>query len=616
MTKRFLLGSILLVMLSGGATAAIALNEVSKVVDALGQSKAVKLAPKLLASAAKGAPETLLLVGNDERPPPKDNPFGRVLPHSNEMLLVRIDPSKPTISMLSIPRELQVTFTAPSGQAITNRINSAYTYGGAQLMVETIKRLFGLTINHVFITSFPKFRRAVDELGCVYMGVDRRYHHVNEPGGEQYFEINLQPGYQRMCGKQALEFVANRHEDTSLTRDARDQRFLLEVKSQYGASLFENREKFERILGRTVETDDTLRGSEQVLDLLELLIESQGKPVRQVPFDVTLLKTYDTASEQQIHESVTSFLRGTAAIRKPRLSSADRAPVHDHARHPSPHATTPGIALTPTTSSELDAARVQAPNFPFPLEYPRERDAFAGAEPDTFRRYDIRDGQGRLHPIYVIVIDRGELGQFYDVQGTNWTDPPLLNDPSQTIRVGPRTYELYYAGEQIRVIAWHEAGAVYWIENTLTENVSPMTLLAIAEQTRPVISTSATVASSASPTSVHSLSIPPRTFAATSTTSELGALVGFLGLALVTALSLWVLARQRELNALRGQVAHALGVHARRRPLLADSPAPAPRSTQRTVDPPQASEPPPATQPPPTFYRTQRRWPKGFRRPR
>ena len=156
---------------------------------------------------------------------------------------------------------------------ITNRINSAYTYGfedgggtsgGVKLMVETLKHVLGIpVINHVFVTNFKKFKRAVDEMGCVYMTVDKRYYHVNEPGGEQYSEINLQPGYQRLCGKQALEFVANRHESTSLIRDARDQRFLLEVKAEYGATLFEDREKFEQILGKAMETD--LHGEEQVL---------------------------------------------------------------------------------------------------------------------------------------------------------------------------------------------------------------------------------------------------------------------------------------------------------------------------------------------------------------
>ncbi len=277
MARRFGLAALGIVVLVGVGTYVLVGKEIAGVVSALGQNDAVKIAPKVLVPTGRGQPETLLLVGNDERPPPKDNPTGAVLPHSNEMLLVRIDPSKPTISMLSIPRELRVTFTAPTGEVITNRINSAYTYGaedgggtsgGIKLMLETIKSVLGITVNHVFVTNFPKFRRAVDEMGCVYMTVDKRYHHVNEPGGEQYFEINLQPGYQRLCGQRALEFVANRHESTSLIRDARDQRFLLAVKAQYGSTLFENREKFERILGRAVETD--LHGEEEVLALLEL----------------------------------------------------------------------------------------------------------------------------------------------------------------------------------------------------------------------------------------------------------------------------------------------------------------------------------------------------------
>ena len=175
----------------------------------------------------------------------------------------------------------------------------------------------------MFVTNFKKFKRAVDEMGCVYMTVDKRYYHVNEPDGEQYFEINLQPGYQRLCGKEALEFVANRHESTSLIRDARDQRFLLEVKAEYGATLFENREKFERILGKAMETD--LHGEEEVLQLLELLVESAGKPVRQVPFHVTLLATVDTATPEQINEAVQSFLNGTAAIPTQKLNQAVNA---------------------------------------------------------------------------------------------------------------------------------------------------------------------------------------------------------------------------------------------------------------------------------------------------
>jgi len=572
MARRVLCAAVGIVLLAGGATYVAARNEVGKVVEALGQSRPVKVAQTVLAPTSKGEPETLLLVGNDERRPPKANPAaGPVLPHSNEMLLVRIDPSKPTISMLSIPRELQVTFTAPNGAVITNRINSAYTYGfedgggtsgGVKLMVQTIKSVLGITvINHVFVTNFKKFERAVGEMGCVYMTVDKRYYHVNEPGGEQYFEINLQPGYQRLCGKQALEFVANRHESTSLIRDARDQRFLLETKAEYGSKLFENREKFEHILGKAMETD--LHGEEGVLQLLELLVESAGKPVRQVPFHVTLLPTYDTATPQQLQEAAQSFLNGTAAISKRKLNQA----VHAARPRRRPHAHrggAPAISLTPTSGEALARARSASPQLPFALEYPRARDAYAGAEPDMLRVYDVHDQQGRLHPIYAIVIDRGGLGEYYDVQGTTWTDPPLLNEPSQTVQIGSRRYDLYYAAEQIRTIAWHEGGAAYWIQNTLTNSVQPREMLAMAEQTLPVISLAPTSVRAASP-SPSSVKLPPRATAVTSSTAKLAAALGLLGLLAVACLTVFVIWRQRELIRLREQVAQTLALEAQRR---------------------------------------------------
>jgi LCP family protein required for cell wall assembly len=557
---RFAIAAVGVVLLSAAATATIALNEVSKLVEALGQTKAVSLSPQTLAPAPRGAPQTILLVGDDRRPPPKSNPNGFVLPHSNEMLLVRIDPSKPTISMLSIPRELQVPIYPPGGGApVVNRINFAYTLGGIQLMTDTIKRVLGVQVNHVFVVTFPKFKRAVDEMGCVYMTVDRRYYHVNEPGSEQYFEINLQPGYQKLCGRQALEFVANRHEDTSLTRDARDQRFLLEVKAQYGPTLFENREKFERILGRAVETD--LHGTGQTLDLLELLVGAQGKPVRQVPFQVNLGPSVDTASPQQIQESVQAFLNGTAAV----VHRAPRAPAPRSSRHRTHSGG--GVVLAPTPAAGFAEARAQAPSLPFAVEYPRARDTAGGGVPDSFRRYYIRDQRGQLRSIYAIAIDRGPLGQFYNVQGTNWTDPPLLASPSATLQVGARDYQLFYAGEEVRLIAWHEGGAAYWIQNTLTNSVSPRAMIATAQETVPVVgSVTASAAASNVPVNVPP---PPRATTKLDLATKIGSLLGFAGLAVVGGLALLLLRRHRELAGLREQVARAMTLEALQRPALA-----------------------------------------------
>jgi LCP family protein required for cell wall assembly len=386
---------------------------------------------------------------------------------------------------------------------VVNRINAAYTIGGIQLMTETIKRVLGIPVNHVFVVTFPKFKRAVNEMGCVYMAVDRRYYHVNEPGSEQFFEINLQPGYQRMCGKEALEFVANRHEDTSLT--------------------------------------------------------------------------YDTATPQQIQDSVHSFLGGTAPIPKHRLGQSLRS-VHSHGAGRAPLPT-----LVPTEAGALAHARSAAPSLPFSLQYPRFRHPYVAAAPDTLRLYDIRDQQGRLHPSYVVVVESGPLGEYYDVQGTSWAEPPLLGNPSEAIRAGSRTYELFYEGEQIRTISWREGGGSYWIQNTLTNGLSPREMLAIAEQTVPVV-----IAAAARPTgnlSLRDVTLPSRPAPPTDTTTTIGDALGFGGLAALFLLAWLLLARGRELGALREQVGRAMTLEAHQRSLLAATAAPAPVSgpTERAI---------------------------------
>jgi hypothetical protein len=137
--------------------------------------------------------------------------------------------------------------------------------------------------------------------------------------------------------------------------------------------------------------------------------------------------------------------------------------------------------------------------------------------------------------------------------------------------VGPRTYSLYYAGEQIRTIAWHEHGATYWIQNTLTNTVQPREMLAIAEQTQPVVSPRASASLAGTGASIptpQAVKLPPREAAPLSLAAKLGALLGFVGLAVVALLALLVLYRRRELIGLREQVASALALEASRRAQL------------------------------------------------
>ena len=483
-----LLGCLVAVLATAGAAAVFTLEEVHTLRDALNENAPLDIAASSLASAGWGDPQTLLLVGNDQR---KHTTTTAVLPHSNEMLLVRLDPNKPWISMMSIPRELMVTIHTPGGR-VTTRLNAALTYGGIPLLVKTIKQVTGLSVNHVVEIDFNHFVRAVNEIGCVYSTVDRRYYHLNVPGGPQYQEINLQPGYQRLCGAMALQFVSYRHGDTSLVRDARDQDFLFDVKRQYGPRLVDDAHKFERVFGRTVQTDIGLHSTNGILNLLGTLVSAVSKPVRQVKFQVTIQPTganpcsCDTATPQQIKSSVHSFLYG--AGKPPKATTAAVA----HSAH-SPRAIK-RLPLTPVTRAQLGRAHALARRVPFPFEYPRVQTKAGSTDPPYVLSYVLRAPGGARYPAYVASFSAGKLGQYYDVQGSPWNTQPQLDNADQTVSVGRRKYYLYYSGQHLRMVAWYDRGDAYWVHNTLSDAVGNGELLAIAEQTVPITGSDALAA--------------------------------------------------------------------------------------------------------------------------
>jgi hypothetical protein len=84
-----------------------------------------------------------------------------------------------------------------------------------------------------------------------------------------------------------------------------------------------------------------------------------------------------------------------------------------------------------------------------------------------------------------MVLKRGEaLGEYYGIQGTTWKDPPILEQPQATRRVGGRTYELHYDGARLRLVAWRTKKATYWVSNTLLLSLSKRQMMSIARSAR------------------------------------------------------------------------------------------------------------------------------------
>ncbi len=570
---RVILGCLAVLLCAAVTSAVFWSGEVGTLKDALNLNPTLQVGGGLTPSSF-GGPENLLLVGNDQRKRTTTTP---VLPHSNEMLLVRFDPGKPYISMMSIPRELMVTINCPNGPA-TTRLNYALTCGGIPTLVKTIKQLTGVGINHVVEIDFGQFKQAVNDMGCVYSTVDRRYYHVNVPGGEQYQEINLQPGYQRMCGGDALSFVSYRHGDTSLVRDARDQSFLLDVKRQYGPTLVDNAHKFEQIFGRSVETDPGLHTTSGLLDLLGTLVNSSSLRVRQVQFQVNLQPTganpcsCSTATPQQISGSINAFLNGGSGTPPKKKIAAVAGAVHAHGAQAQ-------LPLVPVSSAELSKAVNSAAGIPFTLEIPRVKDKNGSDTPVSIRDYPIEAPDGSQYASYVAVFQAGGPGQNYDVQGTTWTTAPQLDNPDQTITVGPRTYYLDYEGQHLETVAWYEHGAAYWVRNSLTDAVGNGELLAIAEQTAPATDRVGRELG------LRAAVVPQRivTQPEYNLKNTLGSLGGLVALLALPLLAVPFFHRRRELGKLRAQLAATLHFEAQ---LRAAAPGGGPATAQTGWSPP------------------------------
>jgi LCP family protein required for cell wall assembly len=208
---------------------------VHETVNALGPHTApVKKAQKDLQTVPPPSePATALVVGYDQRA--GVGGFSAKDSRSDTLMLIRADPQQDTLSLLSLPRDLNVPIYCNMTSAYTtDRINSAWSTCGPQGTLDTVQKLTGIPVNYLITLNFHGFKLIVNKLHGVYMDVDHRYYIAPNTG---VATINLHPGYQRLDGQDALNFVRFRETDNDLYRNARQQLFLEALKDRLATSL-------------------------------------------------------------------------------------------------------------------------------------------------------------------------------------------------------------------------------------------------------------------------------------------------------------------------------------------------------------------------------------------
>jgi polyisoprenyl-teichoic acid--peptidoglycan teichoic acid transferase len=493
---RFSLASLIIVIAVAAATAASILLYIGSIATALSHHNVynAKL-HRYLSQVNGGDPENILIVGSDKRASEPGDP-GR----SDTTMLLRLDPDRETIALMSIPRDLKVEIP----EFGTEKFNAAYAYGGPKLTLQVVKELTGLQINHVVNVDYLGFVRAVDAIGCVYSDVDRRYYHSNAgvPASEQYAEINIKPGYQLLCGKKALEYVRYRHTDTDIVRSARQQDFLSSARERVPISKL--------VLGQndlvdifTKYTTSDISDTETMLQVMKLFIASRNAAIKQVHFPAELGPSYVYASPEAIHEAVDKFL-GIEASAGPLgeldegRSESKKSGKKKSKRHkpPKPHIAKPkppgSDGLVPAREAgELEAksaTRKVSAGFPvfFPTRLPSgafyvESNSYEHVQDP--RVYHLRDTDEKRHGAYRMVVEwpLSDGIHYFGLQGIQgWPDPPILDSPSLTKTINGREYDIYVDGDRISMVAWHRGDNSYWVANDLLNTLSSDQMIGIA----------------------------------------------------------------------------------------------------------------------------------------
>jgi LCP family protein required for cell wall assembly len=487
---RFLTASFVIVASIAGATSASLILYLSDIANALRNHSAIEGVDPFLTRTTSSGAQTILIIGSDKRNQEISGKFGL----SDTTMLLRLDPDRNAIALLSLPRDLKVSIPGVG----TDKLNAAYSFGGPKLTLQTVKQLTGLQINHLVNVDFTGFARAVNAIGCVYVDVDHRYFHQNGPyaSSSDYAEINLQPGYQALCGFDALSFARYRHTDNDIVRSARQQAFLREARAKVPPErLIQDRKKLVKIF--TTYTSSDIGSAEEMLRVLRLFFDLRGAQIKEIHFEGHLGPSYVTASPDEIKTAVDQFL-GSESTPGPQGSTAkpDQKVIPEQA----PDATKPTPAtskkksagastdLVRTTYGKPLAQGIKARKLKVPIYYPTQLEVGSDYAQKP-RAYKI-NGKGDQSPphseraAYKWVFSLPTIGDYYGFMGTRWKDPPILDNPTDEKTIGDRDYKLYYDGDRLRMVAWQTDQGSFWLSNSFIETVSNADMLKIAQSFR------------------------------------------------------------------------------------------------------------------------------------
>ncbi len=153
-----------------------------------------------LSSHADTSGTTYLIAGSDSRA--ATDPDSSVVGARTDTIMLLHVPEHGTTSLISIPRDTYVKIPGHK----SGKINSAFSYGGAPLLVETVETLTDMKVDHYVEIGFSGVKDVVDAVGGVRLCLD---YDVDDPKSK----LTWKKGCHTVGGKKALAFSRMRYSD-------------------------------------------------------------------------------------------------------------------------------------------------------------------------------------------------------------------------------------------------------------------------------------------------------------------------------------------------------------------------------------------------------------------
>jgi LCP family protein required for cell wall assembly len=152
----------------------------------------------------------VLLLGSDKRP------YGGGV-RTDTIILVTLNKDLGRVNLTSFPRDLWVTIPGWG----TDRINTAWTHGGYNMLAATFKHNFGVTIDHYALIQFSDFKTIIDSLGGLTV-------HVAQPVSDYRagYWTTIPAGEVHMDADTVLWYVRTRKTTNDIARNRRQQEVL------------------------------------------------------------------------------------------------------------------------------------------------------------------------------------------------------------------------------------------------------------------------------------------------------------------------------------------------------------------------------------------------------